>query len=361
MAAGRVRTLLPYPAAVACRRPRLELLGRPHGAVVLRRPRAQPPPPARGSPAAARAAPPAAASARPSHRGAIRTPTPAQSTRAAFSFMSPPAGHATTAQPAASARTSVPWPAWSTTTSHSGIVFEYDSHGTSTALSGTVIGSFGSRPLYVAITRTGAPARPSSAARSRECEGSCEVEGATSTTGPLPRRRVDALARRLPLQRADHLHPRLPVARVLELRQRPHQRQLARQRGVHERQRLQPQPPPRLVVLVAPFLQRPLHEAPVAPAPQRPARRGPRQPRADRVDRVAVGDERVDVRHERRQRHALELRGQRRAGREDVGDRDVGRERSARTAGSRAPPAPPPRRASAACPAWGRPGTRAPR
>ncbi len=83
----------------------------------------------------------------PSQRGGIRTPTPAQSTRAAFSFMSPPAGHATTAQPAASARTSVPWPAWSTTTSHSGIVFAYDSHGTSTALSGTGIARSGSRPL----------------------------------------------------------------------------------------------------------------------------------------------------------------------------------------------------------------------
>ena len=67
--------------------------------------------------------------------------------RAAFSFMSPPAGHATTEQPAASARTSVPWPPWSTTTSHSGIVFEYDSHGTSTALPGTAIGAGGSRPL----------------------------------------------------------------------------------------------------------------------------------------------------------------------------------------------------------------------
>ena len=61
--------------------------------------------------------------------------------------MSPPAGQATTEQPAASARTSVPWPPCNTTTSHSGIVFEYDSHGTSTAFEGTSIGDEGSRPL----------------------------------------------------------------------------------------------------------------------------------------------------------------------------------------------------------------------
>ena len=53
-----------------------------------------------------------------------RTPAPAQSTRAAFSFMSPTAGHATTAQPLESARTSVPWPAWQTTTSQLAIVRE---------------------------------------------------------------------------------------------------------------------------------------------------------------------------------------------------------------------------------------------
>ena len=78
-----------------------------------------------------------------------------------------------------------------------------------------------------------------------------------------------------------------------------------------------------------------LHEAPVGPAPQRRGRPGPRQPRADRVDRVAVGDERVDVGDQRRQRHALELGRQRGAGGEDVGDGDLGRERRARTAGSR--------------------------
>jgi hypothetical protein len=56
------------------------------------------------------------------NRRGTRTPAPAHETRAAFSFMSPIAGQATTAQPEASARTSVPCPAWQTTTSQKGIV-----------------------------------------------------------------------------------------------------------------------------------------------------------------------------------------------------------------------------------------------
>ena len=55
-------------------------------------------------------------------RGASRTPTPAQSTRAAFSAMSPPAGTTSTGQPETSARASVPWPPWVITRSHCGIV-----------------------------------------------------------------------------------------------------------------------------------------------------------------------------------------------------------------------------------------------
>jgi hypothetical protein len=58
------------------------------------------------------------------NRRGTRTPAPAQSNRAAFSFMSPTAGQATTAQPEASARTSVPCPAWQTTTSQWGMVRE---------------------------------------------------------------------------------------------------------------------------------------------------------------------------------------------------------------------------------------------
>ena len=113
-------------------------------------------------------------------RGASRTPTPAQSTRAALSAMSPAAGQTSTGTPHASARASVPCPPWVTTRSHSGIVSAYDIHGTSTALAGAGRGS------EIAITRTGSSASPSRHASSRRCDGSCEVEVATSTTGPRP-------------------------------------------------------------------------------------------------------------------------------------------------------------------------------
>src|SRR5205085_2781110 len=114
------------------------------------------------------------------------TPTPAHATRDAFSAMSPPAGHATTGTPAASARTSVPCPAWQTTAAQRGIVREYDTQSTSRAFAGTLTGPGGGRPLVVASTRTGSRASPSSAASSIRCLGSCDVLGATSTSGSTP-------------------------------------------------------------------------------------------------------------------------------------------------------------------------------
>src|SRR3954454_6493776 len=113
-------------------------------------------------------------------RKGSRTPSPAQSTRAAFSAMSPPAGQMTTGQPDASARTRVPWPPWQTTRSQRGMVWEYETQGTTTAFAG------GEATSPIAITRTGSSARPSSAARTSRPSRSCEVEGATSTTGPEP-------------------------------------------------------------------------------------------------------------------------------------------------------------------------------
>src|SRR5262249_39274052 len=65
-----------------------------------------------------------------------RTPTPAQSTRAAVSAMSPPAGEMSTGQPQASARATVPWPPWVITRSHAGIVAAYEVQGTSTVFAG---------------------------------------------------------------------------------------------------------------------------------------------------------------------------------------------------------------------------------
>ena len=69
----------------------------------------------------------ARSTARRSGRGAhsrrgTRTPTPAQSIARGVLVHVAGGGHATTAQPLASARTSVPWPAWQTTTSQRGIV-----------------------------------------------------------------------------------------------------------------------------------------------------------------------------------------------------------------------------------------------
>ena len=76
--------------------------------------------------------------------------------------------------------------------------------------------------------RRAAPARRAPRAAGA-CSGSCAVEGATSTTGPSPGGGVDVLAGRLPQQRPDDAQPRLPAARVLELRQRADQRQRARE------------------------------------------------------------------------------------------------------------------------------------
>ena len=93
------------------------------GRIVVARPRRE----LAGALAQAPARPARARTARRTRAGAhsrrgTRTPTPAQSMRAAFSFMSPAAGTTTTTQPLASARASVPWPPWQTTTSQRGIV-----------------------------------------------------------------------------------------------------------------------------------------------------------------------------------------------------------------------------------------------
>src|SRR5919197_976579 len=82
------------------------------------------------------------------------TPAPAQATRAAFSAMSPATGHATTGAPDASARTTVPCPAWHTTAAQRGIVREYDTQSTSRAFAGTRTGPGGGRLFVDASTRT---------------------------------------------------------------------------------------------------------------------------------------------------------------------------------------------------------------
>ena len=142
----------------------------------------------------------------------------------------------------------------------------------------------------------------------------------------VSRRRRDALARRLPEQRADDAQPRLPAPRVLELRQRGDERQRAREPRVQPRQRREPEPRAAVVVL-APALLEALVDGALEAAPEPGSRARARKPRAERVGREAGGRPRVHVRHQGRERHAAELGGQRGRGREDVRDRDVGRER----------------------------------
>ncbi|HYH58195.1 MAG TPA: hypothetical protein VD790_03085 [Thermoleophilaceae bacterium] len=115
------------------------------------------------------------------------TPAPDHTTRAAFSAMSPAAGQATSGTPLASARTTVPCPAWHTTAAQCGSVRAYESQSTTRAFGGVGRPTTGSpRRFVVAITRTGSSASPSSAARSIRWSRSCDVLGATSTSGSSP-------------------------------------------------------------------------------------------------------------------------------------------------------------------------------
>ena len=169
---------------------------------------------------AAPATPPGARCAGRSSRRGSRTPTPAQSARAAFSAMSPPAGQTTTPHPHASARTSVPCPPWQTTRSHDGMVFAYDSHGTTHRVPRA---READRPARArSRSRSRAPARPPGppAPPAAACARVLRRRGRDQHDRPLAGRRLDALARRLPQQRPDHPQPRRPRARVLELRQR---------------------------------------------------------------------------------------------------------------------------------------------
>jgi hypothetical protein len=67
---------------------------------------------------------------------------------------------------------------------------------------------------------------------------------------------------------------------------------------------------------------------PVRPAPERGADPCARPPSPDRERRQPGREIGVDVRHERRHRHTFELGGERRRGRQDVRDHDVGLERA---------------------------------
>ena len=83
----------------------------------------------------------------PSSRRGSRTPNPAQSARAAFSAMSPPAGQTTTGQPQESARTSVPWPPCVTTTSQPASSSRRRARARARRWPARATGGSGSRPL----------------------------------------------------------------------------------------------------------------------------------------------------------------------------------------------------------------------
>ena len=225
----------------------------------------------------------------------------------------------------------------------------------------------GSAPPARGRCRWRSPARarrrgPSSAARSSACAGSCDVEGATSTTGPRPAaaRRARPAAPTAAARRPAATAPSAAGTRAGGAC-RPAS---ARARARCGRHGSGPSPRRRAAsrcTRARPCSSAAHDEAPVGPrqsaAPERACAAGARR---SSTTGCPGGDERVHVRDERRQRHALELGGERRRGGEDVGDGDVGREVVHERADLAAPRAPPPRRASAASRASGRPGTRAP-
>ena len=216
------------------------------------------------------------------------------------------------------------------------------------------------RRFHVASTRTGSPSRPASAARSRRCSRSCAVEGATSTSGVVARRRLDVLGRRLPQQRAYDVRPTpasradTPAAGTSPTRQsRSLSPPWTRSTGASP-SRARASLSSRL-----PCSQARAHER-VEPLPQAPAERGPRQTRAERVRRRAGWRCGMHVRDQRRDRHPLQLACKRRPEREDVGDDDVRARPPRRRPRVGARRARPPRTASAGRASSGRPGTPAP-
>ena len=149
------------------------------------------------------------------------------------------------------------------------------------------IGGSGSRPFQVAITRTGSPARPSSAARSSRCSRSCAVEGATSTTGPSPGGGSTFSP--------GGSHISGPTTRAHDGHSRGYSSCGSVATSVSSRESIvctygrggSPSRAPRLVELVAALLERGLDEARVHARPEARAEPRARQPRADRVDREA--------------------------------------------------------------------------
>ena len=153
----------------------------------------------------AAAAPPAARPGACGSGAAATRPGRPSARRAAFSAMSPACGQATTGTPQASARATVPWPAWQTTAAQRGIVARVGHPVDQPRVGGHGERAGGGAP--VAAWPAPAPARrPAPRARraAAGCSGSCEVLGATSTSGSSPGGRLDLAEGLLPQQRAGH-------------------------------------------------------------------------------------------------------------------------------------------------------------
>ena len=208
-------------------------------------------------------------------------------------------------------------------------------------------------------TRARAPAGrrgPRARARSRVWPGSCEVDGAISTSGSSPGggatsgaggSHMSGPTTCVPAGHARGYSSWGNVATSASASLMPPWTRSSAGR---------PEPPPRLVELAAAELQAVAQQR-VGPAPQRAAGRGARQPRAAGVRRAAGRHARIEMGDDRPDRHPLQLARQCRREREDVrhddGRRDLAHERD-RSRGSRARP---PRRASAGARGWGRRGT----
>ena len=113
---------------------------------------------------------------------------------------------------------------------------------TSRALSGLRRPARAAARFYVASTRTGSRASPSTAARSSRCDGSCDGRRRDEHERVVARRRLDVAERLLPQQRADDVRAAGQAPRVLELRERRDQRQPRDDPAVHPVERRQPEP-----------------------------------------------------------------------------------------------------------------------
>ena len=139
---------------------------------------------------------------------------------------------------------------------------------------------------------------------------------------PLTVRNLHRFARHLEEERPGHPHVRRPPARVLQLWERPHDRQQLADPAVKSLDRRQPQPPPRLIELVPAPPQPHLEQRPRRP-PGHPPEARPRWTQPERVERHPRLLHRIDVRDQRGVWDAGDLGRERRRQRQDVAHHQI--------------------------------------